>query len=55
MIREQNTERVDVAAHVNVELIDLGLLGRHVFQRTEDVAEAVRPGLPFVVPGFLPR
>ena len=37
---QEHAQRVDVAAGVDVELVDLGLLGRHVFQRTDDRPEA---------------
>ena len=37
---QQHAQRVDVAARVDVELVDLRLLGRHVFQRADDRPEA---------------
>ncbi len=36
---QQHPQRVDVAPRVDVELVDLRLLGRHVFQRADDRPE----------------
>jgi hypothetical protein len=37
---QEHAQRVDVAPRVDVELIDLGLLGRHVLQRADDGSES---------------
>src|SRR5262249_12444404 len=37
---QEDAERVDVAARVDVQLVDLRLLGRHVLQRAYDIAKA---------------
>ena len=34
------TQRIDVAAGVDVQVVELGLLGRHVLQRADDLAKS---------------
>ena len=36
---EQHAQRIDVAAGVDVELVELGLLGAHVLDRADHLAE----------------
>lgn len=36
---EQHAQRIDVRARVDIELIELGLLGAHVFDRTHNLAK----------------
>ena len=43
---EQHAQRIDVAAGVDVELVELGLLGTHVLHRPEHLAE-LREHRPF--------
>ena len=51
---EQHAQRVDVAAGVDVELVELGLLRAHVLQRADDRAEAgVQRLLGQLLPGRL--
>ena len=35
---QQDAQRIDVAAGVDVELVEAGLLGTHVFERADDLA-----------------
>ncbi len=35
---ENDTERVDIAARVDIELIEFGLFGAHVLERSHDLA-----------------
>ena len=39
--RRADTQRIDVRARVDVEVVQLGLLGSHVFQRAHDLAASV--------------
>src|SRR5262249_26094215 len=36
---EEDTQRVDIGASVDIELIELGLLGAHVFDGAHDLAQ----------------
>src|SRR5262249_29344064 len=42
---QEDAQRVDITPGVDVELVDLGLLGRHVIQGADDVAEPGNQGL----------